>query len=288
MRYIPGSDQEVPGEEKLSSLARFDALMRDAEERRRHDPQDKYDNAATQSAWDADNSEDDLDGEDGQDDEDEDDVPIFDEERETNRDTLIPATTQRALEFITGRSSTPRSPRSPSSVMSSQYHHIESLNALDPNGGGAYWPAHISHSKSRSMGHRAFSQQQQHSVPPSANLDVPSSSSGKTSEDGGSRSHGDASKRHSSSSTKRLSFTEFTKRLSSTSSLLLVQTNVSSGGASSRGSSELDQLPSPVPRGNLQPRTAQPPPNPRDREEWEKRCGWRGSVGVFGSEGGFL
>jgi hypothetical protein len=35
MRCIPGSDREVPGEEKLSSLARFDALMREADEKRK-------------------------------------------------------------------------------------------------------------------------------------------------------------------------------------------------------------------------------------------------------------
>jgi hypothetical protein len=67
----------------------------------------------------------------------------------------------------------------------------------------------------------------------------------------------------------------------------MVQTNASAG--SSRGSSETElhqqQLSA---RGFLHPRNAPPPPaNERDREAWEKRCSWRGSVGVFG-EGGFL
>ena len=83
---------------------------------------------------------------------------------------------------------------------------------------------------------------------------------------------------------KRLSFQEFTKRLSSSSSLLLVQTNAS---GSSRGdgsgrvslSSEFETGEAIVVgvgmRGGMT----------------DKRCGqgWRGSVGVFGSgEGGFL
>ncbi|CAI4210321.1 unnamed protein product [Parascedosporium putredinis] len=37
LRCIPGSERAVPGEEKLSSLARFDALMRDTEDRRNKD-----------------------------------------------------------------------------------------------------------------------------------------------------------------------------------------------------------------------------------------------------------
>ncbi|GJC93388.1 hypothetical protein ColKHC_02214 [Colletotrichum higginsianum] len=85
-------------------------------------------------------------------------------------------------------------------------------------------------------------------------LDVPTSSSGKTSEDASSRPYGE--KRASGSSAKRLSFTEFTKRLSSTSSLLLVQTSTNSG--SSCGSSEFDLSPSQVPKGTLNARGVPP------------------------------
>jgi hypothetical protein len=88
-------------------------------------------------------------------------------------------------------------------------------------------------------------------------------------------------KRRSSTSVKRLSFQEFTKRLSSTSSLLLVQTNASSSSGrdgSRRTSSEygFEGL-----EGGLR--------NPGvSGDNRDKRCGWRGSVGVFGGEGGFL
>jgi hypothetical protein len=89
-----------------------------------------------------------------------------------------------------------------------------------------------------------------------------------------------------------LSFSEFAKRLSSTSSLLLVQTNASSSSGrdgSRRGSSEYG-----VEEGRAEERLGLRGGGLMSREvgesrsERDKRCGWRGSVGVFGSEGGFL
>jgi hypothetical protein len=88
-----------------------------------------------------------------------------------------------------------------------------------------------------------------------------------------------------------LSFTEFTKRLSSTSSLLLVQTNASSGssreGGESQGFSQQQHhmSGSTVPRTAAGVRTSMGPPS-RDREEYDNKCGWRSSV--IGTEGGFL
>ncbi len=110
-------------------------------------------------------------------------------------------------------------------------------------------------------------------------------------------------KRQSVSSVKRLSFGEFTRRLSSTSSLLLMQTNASTGGSSRASHSDMDlQQPpgSPAPHlHHLHPRAGAPPaplqqqiqnpplsPLPAGERE---RCAWRGSVGVFGTgEGGFV
>jgi hypothetical protein len=110
---------------------------------------------------------------------------------------------------------------------------------------------------------------------------------------------GATEQRLSASSAKRLSFSEFTRRLSSTSSLLLMQTNASAGGGggSSRAShsdADLQQQPPQSPPQHLHhlhPRAGPPtpqqqlqcPPTASERE----RCGWRGSVGVFG-EGGFV
>jgi hypothetical protein len=52
MKCIPGTDREVPGEEKLSSLARFDALMRDIENRRRQERPDPNLMTPMTSTWD--------------------------------------------------------------------------------------------------------------------------------------------------------------------------------------------------------------------------------------------
>ena len=286
LRCIPGSDREmIPGEEKLTSLARFDALMRESDERRKdREAAAGAEEPSTQSAWDLESS-----GEsDDEEDEEEEPVPTVYERRRRNhaQSAVIPPSAQRALEFIAERHG-PRSPRSPDSP---QFDTVSMRTLTGPT------RPHTAHSKSRpNLAHRAISQSQLAPVSGNTNinhsLDVPSSSSGRTSEEMNLRPT--VEKRQSSSSTKRLSFTEFTKRLSSTSSLLLVQTNAS--GGSSR-SSEADhyagQSALPAPRGShahLNTRGAPPPFKDREREEWERRCGWRGSVGVFGAaEGGFL
>lgn len=90
-----------------------------------------------------------------------------------------------------------------------------------------------------------------------------------------------------SNGSKRLSFTEFTRRLSSTGSLLL---NGSPGG-------ESESQPAGATRSAMQPRG--PPPlfnSPKneieravDRSTHDQVCGsWRNGVGVLGGEGGFL
>jgi hypothetical protein len=102
-------------------------------------------------------------------------------------------------------------------------------------------------------------------------------------------------KRQSTSSAKRLSFTEFTKRLSSTSSLLLVQTNASSGSSREGGegpgyhSQQHTQVGAGlVPRSSQALRSSMGPSRDRERDDQDNKCGWRGSVGVIGGEGGFL
>jgi hypothetical protein len=290
LRCIPGLDRDViPGEEKLSSLARFDALMRDADERRkRQEAEAEAEKKAMQSAWDLGSSdEDDDDDDDEDDDNDEDDEDNYAHGHDLQESAVIPPSAQRALQFIAGR----HGAHSPGTLQPGDPYDADSRR---PHGRGNVPPRgplrpHTAHAKSRpNMGQRTQSQPQlalqaTGSSNMANNLDVPSSSSGRTSEDTALRPN--VEKRQSNSSVKRLSFTEFTKRLSSTSSLLLVQTNTSAG--SSRGSSEIDNALQ-VPRGTLNARGAPPPLKDRDREEWEKRCGWRGSVGVFGSEGGFL
>jgi hypothetical protein len=216
---------------------------------------------------------------------------------------MIPPPAQRALEFIAGRHGPPRQPSlSEAGRPSPNCDHESSSTALH-SGYSLRRRPQTGHS--RSLGITQKTNSQPHLAPTSQShgppvLDVRPSPTHKTPMEGGPTStpssNLNAEKRLSTSSTKRLSFTEFTKRLSSTSSLLMVQTNASAG--SSRGSSETElhqqqqqqqQQQQLSARGFLHPRGAPPPPaNERDREAWEKRCGWRGSVGVFGTEGGFL
>ncbi|TEA22000.1 hypothetical protein C8034_v006098 [Colletotrichum sidae] len=280
LRCIPGSEQEIPGEEKLTSLARFDALMREADEKRRHQSQTAVaEKAAMQSAFDVDDDsseeEEDEEEEEDDDDDDDDDEDQDDFAHEAdgsgNRHTLIPPNAQRALEYFSSRPDAPMSPRSP--VMRSSPANF-SVPLQAPS------RPHTAHSRMRpNVAQRTYSQPQ---PTDQERLDVFPSASGKISEDGGSRANGE--KRTSGSSAKRLSFTEFTRRLSSTSSLLLVQNNTS--GGSSCGSSEFDPGPSQPPRGTLNARGLPPRPRETEREEHERRCGWRNSVGF--TEGGLI
>ncbi|PKS05341.1 hypothetical protein jhhlp_008715 [Lomentospora prolificans] len=276
LRCIPGSERAVPGEEKLSSLARFDALMRETEDRRKKEQgYREKDVRAARRLWEmgGDSSESDDEPERETDDED-DDYHLEQEPRRPRRDTLIPPATQRALEFITGRYDRPQSPRTPHSAALPPEKSEFTMAASD-----AHYRPHTSYSRKRpDMSSRT--QSQPHLLHNPTEMLIPPM-----------EEPAELEKQQSSNSTKRLSFTDITKRLSSTSSLLLVQTNTS--GPSSRGSSELDYHPvPPLPRSSLGARSAAALPNlrqPREVDERDKRCGWRSSVGVIGGpEGGFV
>ncbi|KAI1391003.1 uncharacterized protein F4822DRAFT_395118 [Hypoxylon trugodes] len=260
LRCIPGSDREVPGEEKLSSLARFEALMREAEERQKTYEKEKAPmNQPLKSTWEEDESEEEEEVD--EDDEDDSDEDGF--EQDLGHDEIGPSA-QKALQFIANRHSSgrPQNPR-----MAPNYHES----------GPSILRPHTAHSRLRPAAQRTSSQPHI----PTSTLDMSAIPARVAEESVTRRNH---EKRHSTSDVKRLSFNEFTKRLSGTSSLLLVQTNQSA--SSSRGSSEIDgaQQTTP-PRGTLSPRGAGAL-SPSEREE---RCRWRGSVGVFGAnEGGFL
>lgn len=141
---------------------------------------------------------------------------------------------------------------------------------------------HTAHAKSRPNASRAKSTP--HLMPTATtSLDLPSG----TAQDEPHPSTTTTEKRHSNSSAKRLSLTGLTKRFSSTSSLLLVQTNASAG--SSHISSEADiQNSTSAPRANLGLRGSGPPPRPKELDDQERRCRWRNSVGIVAAEGGFL
>jgi hypothetical protein len=286
LRCIPGSDR-IPDkdEEKISSIARFEALMREVDERK----QNKLLNQSSKEKqdWDLDEESEESDfGEPQEDDDDDDDPDGLDTLDMSDQDVSIPTPAQRALDYISGRrtplpQSRPLSPaRSPpipflNQQAMSAFHGHSNNGGLRPRTGTT--PSHQRNSRPNSLAlpSRSIST----TTIPSLKDSGSSGSSNKNLKTGTDPKE----KRRSSTSVKRLSFTEFAKRLSSTSSLLLVQTNASSSSGrdgSRRGSSEYG-----VEEATTGMRGGAGPSPISDRS---KRCGWRGSVGAFGGEGGFL
>ncbi|KAI1125106.1 hypothetical protein F5Y10DRAFT_14505 [Nemania abortiva] len=243
MRYIPGSEREIAGEEKLTSLARFEALMCEAENRQRNASGRAIAQQPLKSTWDHDESDEDEYGgleDDGEDD----DSDNYAFEQNIDHDELDP-TTFKALRFITDR------------------HNSAYTESAPSNAPPSVSRPQTAHSRNRPTTQRVSSQHYI-SAPPSRQPDVA----------GLRRSH---EKRHSTSDVKNFNnFNDFTKRLSGTSSLLLVQSNASAG--SNRGSGDYDAQH--TPRGSISPRG--------NGQTADERCRWRGSIGVFGNEGGFL
>lgn len=255
MRCIPGSDKvQNNDEEKISSIARFEALMQEVDERKQARAAANQTLKKTQG-WELDeeseeSSEDDLIDE-------EDDSALADGELN------MPTTAQRALDYISGRgihSSSGERPLSPAPPVSLANRHAMSVflrQSTDTSIQKSKRPNSLA-LPSRSISTNAIPTQSSSGGSPRAGMDA-------------------ASKRRSSTSVKRLSFQEFAKRLSSTSSLLLVQTNASSA-SSGRDESEY---------GFEEDRTVLRSANIMSAAEREKRCGaWRGSM--MGAEGGFV
>jgi hypothetical protein len=268
LRYIPGSGRAGDiDEEKVSSIARFEALMKEVDEKKKQ--KGRVGQPGAKEEWD-------LDEESGE----SDDADSGDEQEENLE---MPTPAQRALDFISGRrvppsTTRPLSPRSPpipflnSQAMSAFHGGPSASNNIRPRAGTTSSRNKTSRPSSMALPSRSMSTAAiptlKENMSGNGNLTVGTDDRGKE-------------KRRSSTSVKRLSFQEFTKRLSSTSSLLLVQTNASSSSGrdgSRRTSSEygLEGL-----EGGLRSPGV-------SNENRDKRCGWRGSVGVFGGEGGFL
>ncbi|KAK5993296.1 hypothetical protein PT974_06725 [Cladobotryum mycophilum] len=274
--HIPGAEQHIPGQEKFSSIARFDALMRDLEEKQKQkEAEHQSEQMGLRSAFEADDSEDEMESHDSdeEDDSDYDAYSADEQDHSYGRGPMISPKAQRALDFIAGRHDEPSQDHHSHRPNMSRTHLSFHADPVPPRPQSPPMRPHTAHAKSRpNQSHRT--QSTPHLVPPAAN---------RQTEDSTRRPNGDS--RYSGSSSKRLSFTEFTKRLSSTSSLLVNQTNPS--GGSSRGSAEIDPHSTVTPRTNMSPRGTVPPPRSREWEEQDRGCGWRGSVGVI-SEGGFL
>ncbi|TVY59559.1 hypothetical protein LSUE1_G009906, partial [Lachnellula suecica] len=115
MRYIPGGERaQDKDEEKISSIARFEAIMREVDERKRHKA--SHEIPRNKSEWDLDEeSEESDEAEMGDEDDEADGLEMSD------HDVSMPTPAQRALDYISGRgvplppSSRPLSPppRSP-------------------------------------------------------------------------------------------------------------------------------------------------------------------------------
>jgi hypothetical protein len=257
MRCIPGSDREIAGEEKLTSLARFEALVAEAEDRRKTTSNEAAPEPL-KSTWEEDEDSDgdecgkEEDDDEQYDDNDEDsDNYAF--EQDADHDGMN-ASTFKALQFITNR-------------------HSSTYSESGLSSGPSILRPHTAHSRTRPLAQRTISQP----YIPNPPLHIPSSPPSRQMEEAAMRRTHE--KRHSTSEVKNLSFNEFAKRLSGTSSLLLVQSNASSG--SNRASGEYDTQR--TPRGSISARGTSLTPSERD-----ERCRWRGSIGVFGNEGGFL
>jgi hypothetical protein len=278
MKYIPGSERiEEQEDGKISSIARFEALMREADEQKRQKFTTSTHDAGNTSGWDLDEESDDSFGDEAEEDEDDaDGLEMSDQE------VPIPTPAQRALDYISGRvtplpasrplSPAPRSPPIPflNQQAISAFHGYSSGGGLRPRTGTNSSSHRNSRPNSLALPSRSISATTIPSLKDS-NLAAPD--------------RDPKEKRSSSTSVKRLSFQEFAKRLSSTSSLLLVQTNASSSSGrdgSRRGSSEYGDEEK-MARSSLSMRGGE-----WEKERGDKRCGWRGSVGVFGGEGGFL
>ena len=279
MRYIPGSDRlQGKDEEKISSIARFEALMREADERKRQKTILQH-AGPVKSSFDLDEESEESSVESG-DEDDEEGLAM------SGHDLSLRSPAQRALDYISGRStplppsSRPLSPATrspPIPFLNRDYHHDPIYR---PQTGG------ISNTNTNTNTTSANPSSRRPASLATAARSISSTAIPGLQHDWlqSSTDHSQIplphhalldQQRRRSASAKRLSFQEFAKRLSSTSSLLLVQTNASS--SSGREGSR---------RGSTDDEGEEDGEGEIGRARGERRpC--RGSVGVF-SEGGFL
>lgn len=323
LHCIPGSDQQVPGEEKLSSLARFEALMQQADEQRKDrsqrpqtmirrpasppaSPPNSLQQPGLRSAWDLDDSSDD-DSQGSDSDSTHGDSGYGREEDVEEDQASMRAQSRRTLGYVSGRrtpqSQSPRGTMGPRSPIAFNPETLMALNSGSNLGrGSSNRPVYAQRSYSQTQitglsGLNLSVSQQPLDVSPGRSSVTSRRTSIQESVGGlnpaaalyRTSTIAEGQKRQSvaSNNSKRLSFTEFTRRLSSTGSLLL---NGSPSG-------ETEAQPVGASRSAMQPRG--PPPllnSPKtereraaDRNAHDQMCSsWRNGVTVLGGEGGFL
>lgn len=274
--HIPWAETSVPGQENFNSIARFDALMREVDDKRKQrESTQRLERAAVRNTYNPEvgahlDYNEELDSDDNAHSADE-------QESGYDRSPIISPSAQRALAFIADRRGEPpreRGSRRPTISRTHLSFHVDTMASASTSQSPPSRP-HTAHAKSR-LNPTQRTQSTPHLNP---------ISTGRVADDNASRS-GDSENRRSGASSKRLSFSEFTRRLSSTSSLLVVQTN--SSGDSRRGSVGAEPLPSSVRRPNMSHRDTVPPPRSQEWQTQDRRCPWRNSVVGVGPEGGFL
>lgn len=265
MRCIPGSERAVPGEENLSSLARFDALMRESEARRLKRVAEERAEREARRRKEVEQSDGESTSEESEDESGDSDEYYLEQERvRTRRQTLIPPATQRALEFITGRNDRPNSPRTPRRA-TLEYD----VDAFPMPPGTPVFRPHTSHGAKRpTLAQRT--QSQPLLAPLHARAPPPLPTRVVEDDEEGA---GPAPVRPGVGP-KRVSFTEFARRVSGESFMVVQGGSREGSQRESGGDMEYQGVP-PLPRGSV-------------RGGEEKRSGWRGSVGVVGNEGGFF
>ncbi|KHJ33664.1 hypothetical protein EV44_g2106 [Erysiphe necator] len=261
MRCIPGSERLNSPEDldKLSSTARFEALMRENDEIKhaRSDARSTQKSGQTSVETKVDEN-----------------GACFREDPYMGcQEEQLPIPAQKALDFISGRRATTRQPKLVLSKNEIPNLNTQALSALLGDD--------VPVDEQGSMISRIDTSSQRNSSRPST-LTIPLRSFSSTTvlneeENNSNQPSGkldSKEKRLSGTSVKRLSFQEFARRLSSTSSLLLVQTNASSN--SGRGYADY---------------TSEMSNNSRscsNNDERDRRCSWRSGVSAFGVDGTFM
>ncbi|KAM0260698.1 hypothetical protein ACHAQJ_002614 [Trichoderma viride] len=276
--HIPWAETSVSGQENFNSIARFDALMREVEDKRKlREAAQRVERATIRNTYNPEAvarvvSDEEFDS---------DDNAHSADEQENGYDSspIISPSAQRALAFIASRHGDSPREHGTRRPTISRAHLSFHAGSTAPTSQSPPSRPHTAHAKSR-LNPSQRTQSTPHLNPISA---------GRVIEDDASR-NGDAEIRQSGLKSKRLSFSEFTRRLSSTSSLLVVQTNTSRD--SRRGSVGTISQPSSARRPTVSHRDSHrdtvPPPRSREWQSQDRQCPWRNSVGVVGPEGGFL
>lgn len=295
LKYIPGSDQTVPGEEKLSSLARFEALMKQVDEKRQTRvrpirPMSVREQLELKSAWDMDES----DEEDSESDSDDAEQQSRADQNTADDTNSIRPVSRRTAAFPANPRTPTQSPRGTAGPRSPIALNPETLAALSAEASPDR--PRLAHRMHSTMGSLSLGVQQvslEASPGKSSTVSSETSAYGETIGLNPSAAYRtstilEGQQRHSTASSnggKRLSFTEFTRRLSSTGSMLLTQQSGTPPGdaADSQTQSRRSSV--------LQPRTAPSglsSPRSEITDRSEKCKGLRNSVGMLGNEGGFL